>query len=147
MCRVKNGGRLRMAGRSGSLGSLLLLLALAGGSAAQARLDFFACSEVRFFGPACPPPPHTTPPEAPPPVEEAPPPEAPRPAEPLFPPETVAPETPPVVLRLLQEPTEANAQAFLAWQQARLQRLLEVRALLKRLQPEAATPAPALIVP
>jgi hypothetical protein len=50
-------------------------------------------------------------------------------------------------LRLLQEPTEANAQAFLAWQEARLQRLLEVQALLKRLHPEAAAPAPALMVP
>jgi hypothetical protein len=64
------------------------------------------------------------------------------PPEPLFPPETVAPTTPPVVLRLLQEPTEAHARSFLAWQQARLQRILEVQALLKRLQPEAGPPAP-----
>jgi hypothetical protein len=48
---------------------------------------------------------------------------------------------------LLQEPTEANAQAFLAWQQARLQRILEVQAFLKRLQPEAASPAPAAVTP
>jgi hypothetical protein len=45
-------------------------------------------------------------------------------------------------LRLLQEPTEAHARSFLAWQQARLQRILEVQALLKRLQPEAGPPAP-----
>jgi hypothetical protein len=134
----------RRAHRLGSLGSLLLLLAVAGGSMAQERLGFFACGEVRFFGDACPPPPAR--PEAPPPVEEAAPPEEPAPA-PLFTPETVAPTTPPVVLRLLQEPTEAHARAFLAWQQARLQRILEVQALLKRLQPEAAPPAPALRVP
>ena len=128
------------AGRRGSLGSLVLLLALAGGSGAQARLDFFACGEVRFFGPACPPPPAL--PETPPPTEEAPPPEEPLPPEPLFPPETVAPTTPPVVLRLLQEPTEEHARAFLAWQRARLHRMREVQALLKRLQPEAVSPAP-----
>jgi hypothetical protein len=130
------------ARRPGSVVSLLLLLALAGGSAAQARLDFFACGAVRFFGPACPPPPAL--PEVPPPVEEAPPPEEPSPPEPLFTPETMAPTTPPVVLRLLQDPTEEHARAFLAWQQARLQRILEVQALLKRLQPEAGPPAPAV---
>ncbi|MCI0573720.1 MAG: hypothetical protein L0Y66_23540 [Myxococcaceae bacterium] len=126
MCRVRRGGVL----------SLLLLGALALESGAQARLDFFACGDVRFFGPACPP----VLPEVLPPVEEAPAPEEPPPLEPLFTPETVAPTTPPVVLRLLQEPTEANAQAFLAWQQARLQRILEVQALLKRLH--ATAPAP-----
>jgi hypothetical protein len=46
---------------------------------------------------------------------------------------------------LLQEPTEANAHAFLAWQQARLQRLLEVQALLKRLQPDATPPVPEAV--
>jgi hypothetical protein len=50
-------------------------------------------------------------------------------------------------LRLLQEPTEAHARAFLAWQQARLQRIFEVQALLKQLHPEAAPPVPALMVP
>jgi hypothetical protein len=123
--------------------SLLLLLALAGGSAAQERLGFFACGEVRFFGEACPPPvtPDVTP--APPPEET--PPAEPPPLEPLFTPETVAPTTPPLVVRLLQEPTEANAHAFLAWQQARLQRLLEVQALLKRLQPDATQPVPEAV--
>lgn len=138
MCGV-NGGRLHLAGRRGSLGSLLLLLALTGGSGAQARLDFFPCGEVRFFGEACPPPPAL--PEGPPPAAEIPTPEEPAPPEPLFTPETVAPTTPPVVLRLLQEPTEAHAQAFLAWQQARLQRILEVQALLKRLHLEAGPQA------
>jgi hypothetical protein len=120
--------------------SLLLLLALAGGSAAQERLGFFACGEVRFFGDACPPPPAL--PEAPPPAEETPTLEEPAPPEPLFTPETVAPTTPPVVVRLLQEPTEEHARAFLAWQQARLQRILEVQPLLKRLQSKVGPTAP-----
>ena len=125
--------------RRGGVLSLLLVGALALGSAAQERLGFFACGEVRFFDTACPPPvtPEVTP--APPPAEM--PPEEPPPA-PLFTPETVAPTTPPVVLRLLQAPTEDHAQAFLAWQQARLQRILEVQALLKRLQATAPPPAP-----
>jgi hypothetical protein len=70
------------------------------------------------------------------------PPEEPLQPEPLFTPETVAPTTPPLVLRLLQEPTEANARAFLAWQQARLHRMLEVQALLKRLQATAPPHVP-----
>jgi hypothetical protein len=134
--------RLR-AGRRSSVVGLLLLLALAAGSTAQERLGFFPCGEVRFFGAACPSPP--APPETPPPAEKAPTPEVPPPPEPLFTPETVAPKTPPLVLRLLQEPTEANAHAFLTWQQARLQRILEVQALLKRLQPDAPPPAPAAV--
>ena len=132
--------RSSMASRRGSLGGLLLLLALAVGSAAQERLDFFACGEVRFFGAACRPP--ITPDVTPAPPLEQTPPEEPRQLEPLFTPETVAPATPPLVLRLLQEPTEANARAFLAWQQARLHRMREVQALLKRLQPDAAPPVP-----
>jgi hypothetical protein len=48
---------------------------------------------------------------------------------------------------LLQEPTEEHARAFLAWQQARLQRILEVQALLKRLHPEVTPLAPAAGVP
>ena len=139
MCGVNRGRSCRARSRS-SLGSLLLVLALAGGSGAQERLGFFACGEVRFFGEACPPPPAR--PETPPPVEEPPAPERPAPPEPLFTPATVAPTTPPAVLRLLQEPTEEHARAFLAWQQARLQRILEVQALLKRLQSAAPPPAP-----
>jgi hypothetical protein len=146
MCGV-SGGRSCRVRSCGSLGSLLLVLALTGASVAQERLGFFACGEVRFFGPACPPSP--VPPEpSPPPAEAAPPEETPSeepgPSAPLFTSETVAPATPPLVLRLLQEPTETNAQAFLAWQQARLQRMLEVQALLKRLQSEAGPQAPAV---
>ena len=113
------------------------------GSTAQERLGFFACGEVRFFGEACPPPITTDVTPALPP-EQAPP-EEPLQPEPLFTPETVAPTTPPLVLRLLQEPTEDNAYAFLAWQQARLQRLLEVQALPKRLQSQTVPLAPEAV--
>jgi hypothetical protein len=41
---------------------------------------------------------------------------------------------PPLLLQLLQEPTEAHAWAFLAWHQVRLQRIREVQALLRALQ-------------
>jgi hypothetical protein len=41
---------------------------------------------------------------------------------------------PPLLLQLLQEPTEAYARALLAWHQARLQRIREVQALLRVLQ-------------
>jgi hypothetical protein len=50
----------------------------------------------------------------------------------------MAPDTPPLLLQLLDEPTVANAQAFLAWQQARHARLMEVQQLLRQLtRPEA----------
>ena len=132
--------RCSTARRRGSLGGLLFLLALAVGSAAQERLDFFTCGEVRFFGEACRPPitPDVTPA---PPLEKTPPEESLQP-EPLFTPETVAPTIPALVLRLLQEPTETNARAFLAWQQARLQRIVEVQALLQRLHATAPPPVP-----
>ena len=77
------------------------------------------CTEVQFFGPACVP--------ASPPAPPAPP--APPPA-PLFSPETMAPDTPPLLLRLLEEPSIENARAFLDWQQRRMARIQEVQRLL-----------------
>jgi hypothetical protein len=50
---------------------------------------------------------------------------------------------PPLLLQLLQEPTTANARAFLAWQRARWQRIQTVQTLLRTLQTadlEAARP-------
>jgi hypothetical protein len=50
---------------------------------------------------------------------------------------------PPLLLKLLQEPTTANARTFLAWQRARWQRIQVVQTLLRTLQaadPEAARP-------
>jgi len=82
-------------------------------------LRFFVCGEVRFFAQAC------APPAAP---------------EPLFTPETVGPETPPLLLRLLQEPTVDNARAFAAWQQARQARMSEVQGLLRALSRQGQHP-------
>jgi hypothetical protein len=67
------------------------------------------------------------------------------PPGPLFTSETVSPDTPPLLLRLLQEPTEANARAFLAWYQARLARVQAVQALLDALS-ATATDTPSLPV-
>jgi hypothetical protein len=140
-----------------------LLLALPGLSRAEELLRFFACGTVRFFGEACvptvEPPPDATPaadtpamPLAPPPPPTPlPPPQAAgspsqdAPLPPLFPPETVSPDMPPLLLQLLEDPTEAHARAFLAWHRARLQRLQVVQALLRALQAaegNAQLPAP-----
>ena len=50
----------------------------------------------------------------------------------------MAPDTPPLLLQLLEAPTVENAQAFLAWQQARHARLMEVQQLLRQLTRPAA---------
>jgi hypothetical protein len=107
------------------------------------QFRFFACGTVRFFGEPCGPDAGTLPPVAAPivptpaaGVSASPPAPASTPVAPseaLFTPETVAPTTPPLLLRVLQEPTEAHAQAFLDWQRARLARIVEVQALLQRL--------------
>jgi hypothetical protein len=98
-------------------------------------LRFFPCGEVRFFGEACAPPATPVSPVA----SEAttPPPAAP---EPLFTPETVGPETPPLLLRLLQDPTADNARAFVEWQHARRERMIEVQGLLRALSRQGPRP-------
>ena len=87
------------------------------------------CAQVQFFGPACVPvtplPPTPTPPA---------------PVEPLFSPETMAPDTPPLLLKLLEEPTVENAQAFLDWQQRRYERIMDVQQLLRQLTRQRSTP-------
>ena len=108
------------------------------GVASSQELDplrFFACGEVRFFAQACAPP--AVPVVSAAPEVPAPPPEAP---EPLFTPETVGPETPPLLLRLLQEPTVDNARTFAAWQQARQARMTEVQGLLRTLSRQGQRP-------
>ena len=125
--------------------AVLLGLATAAASEAPAPLRFFPCAAVQFFGEACAPVavpvvvvPAATENPAPAPAPETPAPEAAEEAqekpEPLFPPQTLAPDTPPLLLKLLHEPTEANARAYLAWQQARMQRIQAVQALLRTLQ-------------
>ena len=86
------------------------------------------CAQVHFFGPACvrvaPTPPAPAPPPPPP--------------APLFSPETMAPDTPPLLVKLLEEPTVDNAQAFLDWQHRRAARITEVQHLLQQLARPAA---------
>jgi hypothetical protein len=129
---------------------LCMILVVTRGGQAQERITFFTCGTVRFFGPACAP---AVPVEQPAPLlfpaepvqiiqRESPsssltassPVSPPAPApDALFTPETVAPTTPPMLLRLFQEPTVTNARAFLAWHRARLARIQEVQALLQTL--------------
>ena len=110
-----------------TLAALILWTSLtAPGWAQDVRL--LDCAQVQFFGPACvpvaplPPAPPTPPPA------------------PLFSPETMAPDTPPLLLKVLEEPTVEHAQAFLAWQQRRAARLAEVQQLLRRLTAPTGQP-------
>ena len=52
----------------------------------------------------------------------------------------MAPDTPPLLLKVLEEPTVEHAQAFLAWQQRRAARLAEVQQLLRRLTAPTGQP-------
>lgn len=89
-----------------TVGALVLWTSLAAPGWAQ-DVRLLDCAQVHFFGPACVP---VVPlPSAPPPPVPA--------GAPLFSPETMAPDTPPLLLKLFDEPTVANAQAFLDWQQ------------------------------
>jgi hypothetical protein len=146
-------------------GATIVLLALTTAAAeppaSTAHVRFFDCAVVQFFGEACTPDMDITlaspisgsetavstptrPPTKPlPPLSNAAPADAVAPQEPLFTPETVSPDTPPLLLRLLQEPTKANARAFLAWYQARLARIQQVQTLLDALSTTVTgTPTP-----
>jgi hypothetical protein len=83
------------------------------------------CAQVQFFGPACVP--AVAMPQgqqlSPPPPQE----------EPLFRPETMAPDTPPLLLKLLEQPSVENARAFVTWQHKRTERITEVQQLLRAL--------------
>jgi hypothetical protein len=94
------------------------------------------CGEVQFFGPTCVPdetPFHQL-------VRRSQSPQPSPPPAPLFSPETMARDTPPPLLKVLEEPTLENARAFLNWQQRRLARVQEVQQLLHRLT--APSPQP-----
>jgi hypothetical protein len=83
------------------------------------------CAQVQFFGPACVP---TVPiPQA----QDVP--SQPSPEPPLFSPETMAPDTPPLLLKLLEQPSVENARAFVTWQHKRYERITEVQQLLRAL--------------
>jgi hypothetical protein len=88
------------------------------------------CAQVQFFAPACVSmPPSLLPQPAPEP-----------PKAPLFTPETMAPDTPPLLLKLLEEPSLENARAFLDWQHQRFARITEVQQLLRLLTHDKETP-------
>lgn len=113
-------------------GALALALGVVTPSLAQ-EVRYFACAEVRFFaaGPCGAPGPVASP--VPPLAQAVPPPEE----TPLFPPETLAPDTPPLLAKVLEEPTVENARAFVAWQTRRQQRVQEVQQLLKAIAAES----------
>jgi hypothetical protein len=52
----------------------------------------------------------------------------------------MAPDTPPLLLKVLEEPTVEHAQAFLDWQDRRAARLAEVQQLLRRLTAPTGQP-------
>jgi hypothetical protein len=109
------------------MGSLLGGLAVIGSSVASAEgARYFDCPLVAYFGEPCEGlSTQVIQPQTPASV-------APSPEDPLFTPQTVSPDTPPVMLRLLLEPTEANALAYIRWQRKRLERVKEVQALLEK---------------
>jgi hypothetical protein len=102
--------------------SAVLLSALVGPASAQRDTQFFSCPDTSVFGSGCAadqsvrPSPPTTP------AAEA---------YPLFAPETLARDTPPIFARALEEPTPANIDRYLDWQEERLARMSEVQQLLK----------------
>ena len=112
-----------------AVGGALFLCTLGTSPAQEVR--YFDCAQVSFFtvpvcvAPALPAVP-APPPEAAPPSEEA----------PLFSPETMAADTPPLLLKVLEDPSVENARAFVAWQLRRQQRVQEVQRLLKALAAE-----------
>lgn len=110
-------------------GALALALGVVTPSPAQ-EVRYFDCAQVSFFAlPACA---TLEPPAMSPPRPEAPPPQE----APLFSPETMAADTPPLLLKVLEEPSVENAHAFVAWQQRRQQRVQDVQRLLKALAAE-----------
>jgi hypothetical protein len=110
-----------------ALGALLLWGGLTAAAWGQQDVRLFDCAQVHFFGPAC--------------VPVVPlPPTPPAPVAPLFSPETMASDTPPLLLKLLEEPSVDNARAFLDWQQQRSERITEVQQLLWQLTRQRRTP-------
>jgi hypothetical protein len=109
------------------IGSLLSGLTVVGSGVANAGgTRYFACPIVSYFIDACA---EIVMQEAP---SVAPVTTAPSSEDSLFTPQTVSRDTPPLMLRLLQEPTVANALAYVRWQRQRLERVREVQALVKQ---------------
>lgn len=94
---------------------------LTGGAWSQ-PVQFLDCPHVSFVGPACVEMED---------LEISPPPPAPV-VYPLFAPQTMAPDTPPLLLKFLDDPTADNADAYLEWEAARLAAIQAGEALLQR---------------
>jgi hypothetical protein len=84
-------------------------------------LQFLECSEVNLLGPACD--------EAVVDQESSHLPPAPEP--PLFTLQTMHPNTPPLLLKVFNDPTPANIAAYKAWERRYHRRMFEVEQLLK----------------
>jgi hypothetical protein len=52
----------------------------------------------------------------------------------------MAPDTPPLLIKLLEEPSVEHARAFLDWQQQRYARITEVQQLLRQLMRQQHAP-------
>ena len=132
---------------------VLAIAAVAVGQEQQRRQStYFECPYVNYFDPDCPqqrelstrrdgtpagerevppPPPGTPEPDVGPGSEEA------RPRKPdvdevypLFPKESLAPDAPPLLRRLLADPSLENARRYVKWYARRTERLREVQALI-----------------
>jgi hypothetical protein len=102
--------------------SAVLVGALIAPAYGQRDTTFFSCTDWSVFGSGCAADQSARP--MPPPVPAA-------EAYPLFAPETLARDTPPIFVRALEEPTPANIDRYLDWQEERLARMSEVQQLLK----------------
>lgn len=88
-------------------------------------LQLLACTEVHLLGPGCE--------EG---VESEADIPAARPEPPLFTPQTMRPDTPPLLLQVFNDPSDANIQAYLAWEQRYFARVFAVDAKLKQARQE-----------
>lgn len=100
----------------------LVLLLVSPAVAWVAPVQFLDCPEVNLLGPACAHDLGEEPGVAP----------APRvPEEPLFTLQTMRPDTPPLLLKVFNDPSDANIAAYKAWQQRYLRQMFEVERRLK----------------
>ena len=110
---------------SGILWRTTLALLLASSPAAMAQpLQLLDCAEVNLLAVACE--------ESVVGDEPAPADAPPAPAPPLFTLQTMRPDTPPLLVDVFNDPSDANIAAFLEWEHRYLSRAFEVEEKLKR---------------
>jgi len=110
------------------IAAMLLVLCGLGGMVQPVQaesLQLLDCPAVHFFQDPC----EETEAAAPQPV--VPPAPVSQPEEPLFPRETLAPDTPPLMVKVFNDPSDANIDAYLAWHERKAERLKLVQAKLK----------------